>query len=234
MSPADIEQLGIGCLFHDIGKTEIPDRVLRVENPTRAETNLLQQHAGYGAKIGVKMGLSTQAMDIILQHHERVDGTGYPNALIGTEISPLAKVAAIVNAYDNHCNRINPAQSLTPYEALSHMYANERRWFDAGYLSLFVRCMGVYPPGTLVRLSDETLGLVIASNFGMPLRPKVLIFDPAVPKDEATILDLQQLPDLSVRDSLRPTEIGLEVYEYLSPRTRMTYFFDAPQRDSSR
>lgn len=234
MPAADIQQLGIGCLFHDVGKMQIPARILKARMPTRAEYNLIQQHCVYGAEIGTKLGLSRQAMDIILQHHEHMDGTGYPNLLIGDEISPLARIAAIVNAYDNHCNQTEPADSLTPYEALSYMYANERNWFDVNYLSVFIRCMGVYPPGTLVRLSDETLGLVVASNFGMPLRPRILIFDPSVPKSEATVLDLQQEPDLCVKDSLRPSDMGRDVYAYLNPRTHVTYFFDASKREVKR
>jgi putative nucleotidyltransferase with HDIG domain len=229
-----IEQLGIGCLFHDVGKTKIPDRVLKVSMPTRAEVNLLQQHCAYGAAIGLRLGLSREAMNVIMQHHECVDGSGYPHMLIGDEISALARIAAIVNVYDHHCNHANPANSLTPYEALSHMYANERGWFDAKYLNVFIHCMGVYPPGTLVRLTDETLGLVIASNFGKPLRPRILIFDPSVPKDEATILDLQKETDLSVKQSLRPRDVSRDVQDYLSPRTHMTYFFNgAPEPKKS-
>jgi putative nucleotidyltransferase with HDIG domain len=228
---ANIEQLGIGCLFHDAGKSQIPGRVLQATTPTRAEMNLIRQHCAYGADIAKRLGLSQSAIEVIMQHHECMDGTGYPHMLIGDEISPLARIAAIVNAYDNHCNQLDPADSMTPYAALSHMYGNERRCYDGEYLSVFIRCMGVYPPGSLVRLSDETIGLVIASNFGTPLRPRILIFDPSVPKNEAMVLDLQQQPDLCVRDSLRPGDIGRDVYEYLNPRTHMIYFFDAPKRD---
>ncbi|MBV8633233.1 MAG: DUF3391 domain-containing protein [Burkholderiaceae bacterium] len=234
MPTEDIEQLGLGCLFHDVGKTAIPDRVLRVPNQTRAEINLVQQHCAYGLGIGTKLGLTRQALEVIMQHHECHDGTGYPKHLIGDEISPLARVAAIVNTYDNHCNPKNLSQALTPYEALSHMYAHERHRFDLNYLSTFVRCMGVYPPGTLVRLSDDSIGLVVAANFGMPLRPRILIFDPSVPKHEATVLDLQKEPELSVKASLRPGEIGVDVYEYLSPRAHVTYFFETPKQPPSR
>jgi len=234
LSETEIEQLGIGCLFHDVGKSEIPDRVLRTDMPNRIEMNLIRQHCAYGVTIAEKLGLSQQAIDVIMQHHECMDGTGYPNMLIGSEISPLSRIAAIVNAYDNHCNQQDPANSMTPYEALAYMYANERRWFDVDYLSAFIRCMGVYPPGSLVRLSDETIGLVIASNFGTPLRPRILIFDPSIPKNEAMVLDLQQQPEVFVRDSLRPGDIGRDVYDYLNPRTHMIYFFDAPQRDPIR
>jgi putative nucleotidyltransferase with HDIG domain len=234
MSPLSIEHVGIGCIFHDIGKTKIPDRVLRATMPTRTELNLVQQHCAYGSAIGVRLGLSREALNVIMQHHECMDGTGYPHMLIGDEISPLARIAAIVNVYDHHCNHANPSNSLTPYEALSHMYANERSWFDPKFLNVFIHCMGVYPPGTLVRLTDETLGLVIASNFGKPLRPRILIFDPSVPKSEAATLDLLKEPDLSVKQSLRPRDVSRDVYEYLSPRTHMTYFFNGtPKPDKT-
>ncbi len=72
--------------------------------------------------------------------------------------------------------------------------------------------------------------MVIAANFGAPLRPRVLIYDPAVSKNEATVLDLQVLQDLSITDSLRPADLPRDVYDYLSPRTRMTYFFEPAVR----
>jgi putative nucleotidyltransferase with HDIG domain len=228
--PSDIEQLGLGCLFHDIGKTLIPYRVLKADKPTRAEMNLLQQHCAYGVTIGAKVSLSKEATEVVMQHHERFDGSGYPNNLKGDEISRLTRIASIVNVYDNHCNPPNPADALTPYEALAFMYAHERKWFDSNFLSVFIKSMGVYPPGTLVRLTDERLGMVIAANFGAPLRPRVLIYDPAVPKNDATVLDLQMRQDLSIEDSLRPADLTRAVYDYLSPRTRMTYFFEPAVR----
>ena len=109
------------------------------------------------------------------------------------------------------------------------MFAQQRHLFDAGALNMFIRCMGVYPPGTLVRLSDETLGMVISINSGKPLRPSVLIYDPNVPKDEAIILDLSQESDLEISASLKPGQLGPEAYDYLSPRKRMSYFLDTPK-----
>ncbi|HJU71487.1 MAG TPA: HD-GYP domain-containing protein [Paucimonas sp.] len=226
----EIKELGVGCLFHDIGKLNIPDRVLQKSSGlTRAEQNLLQQHCQYGEEIVQKMGLSRQAVNIVMQHHECMDGSGYPKLLQGDQISPLARIAAIVNAYDNHCNRTNPSDSLSPYAALSYMFARQRPQFDTGPLGVFIRCLGVYPPGTLVRLSDGTLGMVMAVNASKPLRPSVLIYDPGVPKGEAIILDLEQEPDISISESLRSVQLPREVYDYLSPRKRMTYYFDVPQ-----
>ncbi len=230
---SDIKLLGMGCLFHDIGKVEIPDWVVLKTTPlTRAEKHLLQQHCQYGETIAHKIGLPPRAIDIITQHHECIDGSGYPNHLKGDQISPLAGIVAIANTYDNHCNRPNPADSLSPYEALSTMFARQRAQFDPGPLSVFIRCMGVYPPGTIVKLSNNSLGMVVSVNSGKPLRPSILIYDPQVPKEEALIIDLLNEPELNVTASMKAAQLPREVYDYLSPRKRMMYFFDKPKNDA--
>ncbi|OWW22118.1 HD-GYP domain-containing protein [Noviherbaspirillum denitrificans] len=227
----EVKELGFGCLFHDIGKLDIPDRVLmKGSGLTRAEQNLIEQHCVYGLPVAQKLGLSKKATEIILQHHECVDGTGYPSHLKGDQISPLARIVAIVNIYDNLCNRINPADSLTPYAALSHMYAQKRNQLDAGPLGIFIRCLGVYPPGTVVKLSDGTHGLVVAVNSSKPLRPSVLIHDPEVPSSEAVVLDLESEPELQIAECLRPAQLPRATLEYLAPRRRMNYYFDLPEK----
>ncbi|WP_212686174.1 HD-GYP domain-containing protein [Undibacterium luofuense] len=231
----DIKLLGMGSLFHDIGKIEIPDRIVnKTFELTRAEQSLLQQHVMYGQQIGQKLGLAKGVMDIITQHHEYADGTGYPQFLRAEKIAPLARIVAITNTYDNLCNRANPVDSMTPYEAMSYMFAHMRKQFDAPALNLFIRCMGIYPPGTVVQLNDGTLGMVIGVNSGKPLRPSVLIYDASVPKNEAIILDLEHDPAVEIVASLKPRQLAPEVYEYLSPRKRMTYFFDTEKRNGTR
>lgn len=226
-SADDIKLMGMGCLFHDIGKMEIPDRIVnKTFELTRAEQNLLRQHVFYGHQIAEKLHLPKQVLDIINQHHEYMDGSGYPGALPGDKISPLARIVTITNAYDNLCNCPNPADSMSPYEAMAHMFGHLRKQFDPAALNLFIRSMGIYPPGTIVRLSDGTYGMVVAVNSGKPLRPSVLIYDPSVPKSEAIILDLVHEPVLEIEASLKPAQLAPEIYEYLSPRKRMTYFFD--------
>ena len=235
MDREEVKELGFGCLFHDIGKLDIPDKVLmKGSGLTRAEQNLLEQHCAYGLPIGQKLGLSRKATEIILQHHEAMDGSGYPNRLTGDKISPLARIVAIVNTYDNLCNRPNPSDSLSPFSALSHMYAQKRNQLDAGPLGIFIRCLGVYPPGTVVKLSDGTLGLVVAVNSSKPLRPSVLIHDPDVPSSEAVVLDLESEPDLQIAECLRPAQLPRATLEYLAPRRRMNYYFDLPQKTPSK
>lgn len=235
LSPADIKAIGIGSLFHDIGKMEIPARIVNATLPlNRAEKNLLQLHCQYGLNVVSKLGLSKGSLEVIGQHHEYMDGSGYPEQLRTENIALVARVVCVVNAYDNHCNRMNPADSLTPFEALATMFKQQRHLFDPAVLNMFIRCMGVYPPGTLVKLSDETLGMVISINSGKPLRPCVLIYDPSVPKHEAIILDLSQEADVEIAASLKPSQLSPEAYEYLSPRKRMTYFLDAPKEGAKK
>lgn len=227
---SDIKHLGVGCLFHDIGKMDIPDRILMKTDPlTQAEVALYQQHCRYGEAAAQKMGLPKPVIDIIVQHHEHVDGSGYPRRLKGEQISPLARIVDIVNTYDNYCNQPNPADSLTPYEALSYMFSHQRSQFEATPLNMFIRCMGVYPPGTIVRLSDLRLGMVVSVNSNKPLRPNIVVYEPSVPKEEAIMVDLQNEPDLNVSESLKPGQLPREVHDYLSPRKRMTYYFNSTQ-----
>jgi putative nucleotidyltransferase with HDIG domain len=233
--PDDIKTLGMGCLFHDIGKVEIPDRIVHARHElSKSEQNLLQQHCSYGVKIGEKIGLPKGALDIILQHHEYADGSGYPGHLPADKVSLLSRIVCIVNAYDNHCNRPNPADSLSPYDALVLMFAHQRKLFDAAPLNIFIRCMGVYPPGTVVRLNDGTYGMVVSVNSGKPLRPTILIYDPSVPKDEAIILDLSNDSHLEVKASVKADQLPQEIYAYLSPRKRMTYYFDSQKSGSTK
>lgn len=227
----DIRTQGIGSMFHDIGKVEIPDKILLKTDPlTRAEADFLRQHVQYGMDIGKKVGLSTGALAIIAQHHEYVDGSGYPKGALAERIHPLAKIINLVNDYDNLCNHVNIALSLTPHEALSQMFSQHRARYDVPALTMLVRCLGVYPPGTIVKLSNEVIGMVVAVNSSKPLKPSVLIYDPEVPKDEAIILDLETEAEINVSKSIKPGQLPRQIHEYLNPRKRMTYFFDPAQQ----
>jgi hypothetical protein len=124
------------------------------------------------------------------------------------------------------CNPPNPAKALTPHEALSTMFAQQRNQYDQLAMSTFVRCMGVYPPGTLVVLSNGAIAMVVSVNTTKPLRPVVLVYDPAVPKEEAILVDLETEQDVSITKTMRPQQLSSDAYAYLAPRKRMTYYFD--------
>ena len=224
-----IQKIGLGLLFHDIGKLRIPKKVLLKQSPllTHAELELLKLHPVFGEEMLSKTQiLSPESMTIVRHHHETVDGKGYPDGLSGEHIPVTVKIASIVNFYDNHCNKSDPKTSLTPAQAMSYMFARHRERFEPHLLSLFVRCLGVYPPGSIVQLSNDSIGMVVSVNTRNPLRPGVLIYDPEIPKNEALVFDLEKDPELAIAKSIHPGELPPEVFGYLSPKTRVSYFFD--------
>ena len=223
-----LQNLGMGLLFHDIGKFRIPKGILlKQASMTRAELESLQLHPVYGEEMlsGAK-GFPPEALDIVRHHHERIDGGGYPDKLSGNRVTTGARIASIVNIYDNHCNKHDPKKSLTPAQAISFMFTRQRSLFDPQLLTIFIRCMGIHPPGSVVRLSNESIGMVVSVNPQNSLRPQVLLYDPEVPRKEAPIIDLEEMPELTILKSVRPDDLPPEVFDYLSPRTRVTYFIE--------
>lgn len=226
--PAELVHLvGLGALFHDIGLSQIPAKILNnPAPPTRAERDLLEMHCQYGLDIGKQAGLPAATLQIIFQHHEHYDGSGYPRKLKGEAIDPLARIVSLINAFDSLCNPPQAAQALTPHEALSQMFAQYRSHFDPRLLQLFIRFMGVYPAGTVVGLSNEMVGMVIAVNTNHPLKPTVIVHDPDVPKHEAIVLDLAEETTVNIARAIRPDRLLPAVFDYLSPRRRISYYFD--------
>ncbi len=223
-----VSTLGVGALLHDIGRKEVPDKILLKTEPlTPAERNFYELHPSYGVEIAKRMHLAPAALAIIGQHHEFFDGTGYPGKLKGDAISLMARIVVIANHYDELCNPPVLADALTPHEALSLMFAKLRGKFDPNLLKTFIRCLGVYPPGTIVQLSNGFIGMVSTVNTARPMKPIVVVYDADVPKEEAMLLDMDSEPDLSIAKAIRPGQVPREVYNYLSPRKRVSYYFDA-------
>jgi putative nucleotidyltransferase with HDIG domain len=227
LSDAELRDVGLGALLHDIGKTDLPDRVRwRDEHFTAAELQFYQEHVAHGVSLARKMKLSPQAMLVIAQHHEQADGKGFPQRLPAERISAAARIVALVNRYDTLCNPLNPAKGLTPHEALSLIFAQMKSRFDALTLSAFIKMMGVYPPGSVVELTDGRFALVVSVNSARPLKPRVVVHDARVAAEDALIVDLETQPDLGVRRSLKPLQLPRAALDYLSPRQRICYFFE--------
>jgi putative nucleotidyltransferase with HDIG domain len=222
-----LSTVGIGALLHDIGKLDLPERLRWLDsqfNPS--ERKLYQEHVRHGVSIAEAMQLPAAVRSIIAQHHELSDGRGYPAQLVGDQIDQPARIVALVNHYDNLCNPANPIQAVTPHEALAHIYAQMKRQFDNAILMTFIRMMGVYPPGSVVELSDGRFGLVVSVNSTRPLKPSIVVFDPRVARAEALVEDLNNNPDIGIRRSLKPLQLPKSAFDYLSPRQRMCYFFE--------
>ena len=229
---ADMMDLGVGAMLHDIGKLDLPDRVRhRDDQFSGAELRFYEEHVAHGVGHARKMGLSAGATIVIAQHHEHADGSGFPQRLNTDRMTAASRIVALVNRYDNLCNPHIAARALTPHESLSLLFAQGKSKFDTAILGAFIRMMGVYPAGSTVQLTDDRYAMVVGVNSSRPLKPRVLVHEPKVPRDEALIVDLETTPGLGIRRSIKPQQLPLESLEYLAPRPRVAYFFEAVPRN---
>ncbi|HZX30213.1 MAG TPA: HD domain-containing phosphohydrolase [Rhodocyclaceae bacterium] len=226
LSAEELKLLGVGALLHDVGKAEIPTRILRAAKRTGPEEDFYRAHIGYGIKLTAGMKeLPTAAKNIIACHHEHWDGSGFPNKLVGEKIPRLARLVAIANRYDNLCNPFDLKLAKTPSETMQHLFRSEGSHFEPEILQRFIKSMGVYPPGTFVAVSNGATGLVVESNPANLLRPLVMVYDAEIPRHEALLLNLEEA-DLAVESAISPATLPLEVVEYLAPRGRVDYYVE--------
>lgn len=227
MEAQDANWLGQGALFHDIGKNALPDRVSKKIDPlTHAEQALLEQHCELGAQAAAALGLHERIITIIRQHHECMDGSGYPAQLRGDEIDWLTRIIAVANVFENLCNPPDMTCAMTPYEALAHMFAHIRSKFDAPLLTLLIKSLGVYPPGSIVQLSDGRYGLVMSVNPSKPLLPFVMLHAPHVPRETPMLINLGEQSNLRVTRCLHRQQLPEDALAYLNPSLHISYFYD--------
>lgn len=228
LSGEEMLDLGTGALMHDVGKLSLPAAVRAADDAmSRDDLAAYRSHVAQGVLHGKRMGLAPGALLVLAQHHEHADGSGFPMRVKADRMSTAARIVALVNCYDNLCNPARMACALTPHEALSWLFAQAKSQFDAGLMNAFIRMMGVYPAGSVVQLTDDRYAIVMSVNSTRPLKPNVLVHDPATPRDEALYLSLTGTPDLGIRRSLKPSQLPPDARAYLAPRERVAYFFES-------
>jgi HD-GYP domain-containing protein (c-di-GMP phosphodiesterase class II) len=173
-----IYQAGIGGLLHDTGKALVPDAILnKAGRLTDAEFAIVKRHPRDGHDILLRTpGIGAIPLDITLHHHERRDGSGYPDHQAGDAISELAQMAAIVDVYDAITSERCYHKGVAPAEALRKLYEWSKFHFDPALVQEFMRCVGIYPVGTLVLLESGRLGVVVEPHETSLLTPKVNVF----------------------------------------------------------
>ncbi len=244
LSGETMRALGMAALFHDVGKGRMPVSQLTggQMGMGHAVDRHYQQHPVAGAKIVQDVPLTPPAaVAAILQHHEAMDGSGFPKGLKGSAISPLARIIHICDAYDKLCN-VGPSapsgasvlmaaqldsEPLTPHEAMKHLYNRMKRSLDPQALEVFIRTLGVYPPGTVVQLSNGMTGMVVNVSPDSAARPGVMVHHSEIPKKEALIIDLRVETSIQVEKTLRVEQLSREVFRYLSPSKHVGYSADA-------
>ncbi len=178
LNPEQTREAGMGGLLHDIGKMAIPLSLLNKSGTlTDEEFAAIKGHPLEGYRLLLEdSGVSEIALDICRHHHERVDGTGYPERLVGEQISIYAKMAAVCDVYDAITSDRPYKKGWNPAQSMRKMAEWSEGHFDTAIFHAFVKSVGIYPVGTLVRLDSGVLGVVIEVNHEALLLPRVKVF----------------------------------------------------------
>lgn len=170
-----IEQVGIGGFLHDIGKMQVPNHILNKPGKlSENEFHLMKNHVDYGCRfLKDTQNISPISLAVVAEHHEQYDGSGYPNGLKGSEISRYGHMASIVDVYDAlTSNRIYHVGS-EPTDVLKKLLEWSNHHFNMPLVHNFIRTIGIYPIGTLVKLESGYLAVVVEQHHEDLLHPKV-------------------------------------------------------------
>ncbi len=177
LSREDLQELGTGALLHDVGKLKISLAILNKDGKlTDSEFAEMKRHSTYGYEILCRSSeISERSRMVALQHHEKFQGRGYPKGLKGRDISLFARITAIADVYDALTTDRPYRVAMTPYDAIKIVMSGVDTQFDPDILQYFIRRFSLYPNGSLVKLSDGSIGMVLRSNQQAVMRPIIKI-----------------------------------------------------------
>lgn len=217
----DLRSLAMGCMLMDIGKLRVdPDLLQARRELTTEEAASVAAHVEHGMEILQECGILNQdVVDMVAHHHERYDGSGYPNGFRKDQIPAFARIAGIVDTYDALTSNRNYARAIAPSEAIKLLYEARDEDFQAELVESFIQAIGIYPAGTLVELTSGEVGVVVAEYRTRRLRPKVMLLLDANKKKlrRQRVIDLQETvspsgePSLSIKTSLEPEAYGIDL-----------------------
>ena len=210
-----IEQASVGALLMDVGMASLPDEIrFATHTFSDADWEVMKTHVDIGMEMVEQCGdISDLVLTIIHQHHERVDGSGYPKGLTGEDISEFARMAAIVDSYDAMISHRPHKEAVSPTVALKRL--TKQQGLDQNLVKQFIQCVGVHPVGSLVKLKSGKLGIVSQLGKKDALSPVIMTFYSATSGhfNEIKRLDLSQVDD-EIVSGVRPDDFNINLPKF--------------------
>lgn len=215
----DLNSLASAVLLADIGKSKIPRKLLNASHElSKEELEIARSHVSLGIEmLAADENVEHSTLAIVETHHERFNGSGYPYGLVGNEIPYFGQIAGLVDLFDAISSKKSYGQHLTPAQAMDWLYNKRGILFSSELIDDFVQAIGLYPPGSVVELTDNSIALVVSHNQDKRLRPEVLIFKDHSHNDVTSkkTIDLSKRALFSrvdrpmVNKALLPEDLGL-------------------------
>ncbi len=197
----DLRLIGIGAMLHDVGKLQVPTNILmKPGHLTNEEFDIMKEHARFGFDILRNLhSISLLVAHCAFQHHERLDGSGYPRGLVDHEIHPFAKIIAVADVFDAVTSNRVYREKMLPSQGIEIIEAGSGTMFDQRVVEAFKRSVVHFSNGTIVLLSDGRRGIVAKQNMNNSARPYIRIFEEDNMMLKSTyIISLEEYPELSV------------------------------------
>ena len=219
LSEDEIQELALSGFLHDIGKIKIPDSILHKPGKlTDQEMNIMRDHVFFGTKVLKELGLPESIIRTISEHHERLDGYGYPEGARGDEISLFGRMIAIVDTYDAITAERCYKAGIPSQKALQIILQDAPDKYDLELVKKFIKCIGVYPVGSLVRLNNEKIAMVVKQHPVHSTKPLVKIFYSVRGNHylKPIELDLSKSAQIRIEKAVVASEYRLDFNKYFS------------------
>lgn len=217
LDSAALQRIGIAGMFHDLGKIQVPDAILKLNRKlTQDEFSIVKEHPGLGySHMLHQAGLPEEVLQGVYEHHEKFNGQGYPRGLHGEEISLTARVLAVVDVYDALTSQRTYKPAMLPHDALALMYGMRARDFHPGLVERFIRCLGIYPVGSVVELNTGQHAVVSENNTDSPLQPRIHVVETSDATPPYPVVDLAAQTEMRIVACHDPSAVHIDPAQVL-------------------
>lgn len=208
----ELIDLGLASIFHDIGITRVPDRILTKQTAlTEMEYSVLKKHPDWGYELLERNNqINKEVLVAVSQHHEYCDGSGYPSGLQEMYLTRISKILSVAEDYETMTNgKMASYRAANNTEAVKRIYAGMGKQYNDSVVKAFVSVIGVFPVGTMVKLSDGNTAIVCEVNVKDQSKPKAIVLGKDG-KGERSFVNLAKNPDLKIASAVNHNEYGVD------------------------